>query len=214
MGLIHWAKGMRAAMDVISQWGRNSPEMEEEPGGRESVWTMGPSCRLRAAPTYKAVTLELVLVPEASTSDLVTPSQASLSMARLSNASGALTGSSFTSSRSLQHLLQRQHVEQPHSSQQTRQQTRQQQQQRLWKQLVREVMSLSQGSRERSHTGRKAQLRSFWGKAPGQKDCRILRTTTSKITRTKGEATPTSTGQPIRERPKTPRGITKKMTIK
>ena len=205
---------MRAAMDVISQWGRNSPEMEEEPGGRESVWMMGPSCRLRAAPTYKAVTLELVLVPEASTSDLVTPSQASLSMAKLSNASGALTGSSFTSSRSLQHLLQRQHVEQPHSSQQTRQQTRQQQQQRLWKQLVREVMSLSQGSRERSHTGRKAQLRSFWGKAPGQKDCRILRTTTSKITRTKGEATPTSTGQPIRERPKTPRGITKKMTIK
>ena len=207
MGLIHWAKGMRAAMDVISQWGRNSPEMEEEPGGRESVWTMGPSSRLRAAPTYKAVMLELVLVPEASTSDLVTPSRASLSTAKFSNASGALTGSSFTSSRS---SLQRQQVEQPHSSQQAPQQ----QQQRLWKQLVREVMSLSQGSRERIHTGRKAQLRSFWGKAPGQKDCRILRTTTSKMTRTMGEATPTSTGQPIRERPKTPRGITKKMMTK
>ena len=111
---------------------------------------MGPSSCLRAAPTYKAVTLETILVPEASTSDLVTPSWASLSMAKLSNASGDLTGSSFTSSRSSQHLLQRQHLEQPHSPQQTRQQTRQQQQ-RLWKQLVREVMSLSQGSRERIH---------------------------------------------------------------
>ena len=111
------------------------------------MWTIEPSSPLRAAPTYKAVTLETILVPEASTSDLVTPSWASLSMAKLLNASGDLTGSSFTSSRSSQHLLQRQHLEQPHSPQQTRQQTRQQQQQRLWKQLVREVMSLSQCSR-------------------------------------------------------------------
>ena len=188
--------------------------MQEEPGGSKSVWTIGPSSPLRAAPTYKAVTLETILVPEASTSDLVTPSWASLSMAKLLNASGDLTGSSFPSSRSSQHLLQRQHLEQPHSPQQRRQQTRQQQQQRIWKQLVREVMSLSQGSRERIQKGRKSQLRSFCGKEPGQKDCRILRTTTSKITRTMGDATPTSTGQPIRERPNTARGIRRKKTIK
>lgn len=119
-------------------------------------------------------------------------------------------GSSGSCSRSWQQRLQRQHEGQPQSRQQVRQHRRQHRQQRFWQQPDSSEIRSSQGFSECIHSGRKFQVCSFPGRMREQRDCRMLRTTTTRIRKMMGTPTPTSTGQPASERPNTASGIRKK----
>lgn len=75
---------------------------------------------------------------------------------------------------------------------------------------VRAATTLSQGSREWSHSGRKSQERNTRGRDPGFLCCTMLITTTPMSRRSRGTTTAISSDQPASDRLKMKRGSKKK----